>query len=537
MPVIAAQTLAVAALGTSDLTEGQTLTADTSAISDADGLGTLSYQWLRDGTAIAGATASSYTLGDADVGGQMSVQVSYTDGYGTAESLTSAQTGPVLDAGGGEDPAPEPGRTLIGGRGNDTLVGGSGDDVLKGRSGTDVLDGGSGNDSFYFYQDSTWRRRASRTHNGSPGVPGSGATVSISGKRMSYDLFMGGEGVDTLLGTSGSDAVLLDVDGGGPRLSGIEVIDAGGGDDVVDLTSQRYGYGDVTIEGGSGNDTLWSSSGNDTLLGEWGNDNLHGGAGNDYLYGGSGRDVLRGGWGVDLLQGGSNDDELRDYGRSLLDGGSGSDLLVGGAGNSMFVGGGGDDTIRLGGGSDVIAFNRGDGRDVVESAGGSATLSLGAGIRIQDLVFRRSGQDLVLETGNRESITFEDWYRGRHYQAVSTLQLITDGMSGPSALRDDAVEMFDFRELVNAFDSARRHNPGLSKWALTNGLTTFQLDGMSGDDAAMGGDLAYQYGVTGSLAGIAVSAAQAVVGASDFGSTTQQLHALDSLQDGLVKLA
>jgi hypothetical protein len=120
---------------------------------------------------------------------------------------------------------------------------------------------------------------------------------------------------------------------------------------------------------------------------------------------------------------------------------------------------------------------------------------------------------------------------------VSTLQLITDGMSGPSALRDDAVEMFDFRELVNAFDSARRHNPGLSKWALTNGLTTFQLDGMSGDDAAMGGDLAYQYGVTGSLAGIAVSAAQAVVGASDFGSTTQQLHALDSLQDGLVKLA
>jgi hypothetical protein len=191
MPVIAAQTLAVAALGTSDLTEGQTLTADTSGISDADGLGTLSYQWLRDGTAIAGATASTYTLGDADVGGQMSVQVSYTDGYGTAESLTSAQTSAVLDAG-GEDPAPEPGKTMIGGRGNDTLVGGSGDDVLKGRGGTDVLDGGSGNDSFYFYQDSTWRRRASRTHNGSPGVPGSGATVSISGKRMSR-LFRGGE--------------------------------------------------------------------------------------------------------------------------------------------------------------------------------------------------------------------------------------------------------------------------------------------------------------------------------------------------------
>jgi len=521
---------------TGTATEAQTLTADTSGISDADGLGTLSYQWLRDGSAIAGATATTYTLGDADVGSQMSVQVSYTDGHGTPESLISAQTAPVL---GGEDPAPEPGRTLYGGRGNDILQGGNGDDVLKGRGGRDVLIGGGGDDTFKFYRDSSWGRRASRTHNGSPGVPGSGATVSIAGKRLSNDIFMGGDGTDILLGTGGSDAILLDdtvsdAQMDGPRLSGIEVIDAGGGDDVVDLTSQRYAYGDVTVEGGAGNDTLWSSSGNDTLLGEWGNDKLDGGAGDDYLYGGSGRDALRGSWGVDLLQGGSNDDELRDYGRSLLDGGSGDDLLVGGAGNSLFVGGRGDDTIWLGGGSDVIAFNRGDGRDEVESAGGSATLSLGAGIRIQDLAFRRSGQDLVLETGNRESITFEDWYRGR--QAVSTLQLITDGMSGPSALRDEAVEMFDFRGLVEAFDSARRRNPGLSKWALTNGLTTFQLDA-SGDDAAMGGDLAYQYGVTGSLAGIAVSAAQAVVGSSDFGSTTQQLHALDSLQDGLVKLA
>ena len=35
--------------------------------------------------AIGGATASTYTLGDADVGAQISVQVSYIDGGGTAE--------------------------------------------------------------------------------------------------------------------------------------------------------------------------------------------------------------------------------------------------------------------------------------------------------------------------------------------------------------------------------------------------------------------------------------------------------------------
>ena len=78
-------------------TEDQTLTAVTAAIADIDGLGAFSFQWLRGGVAIAGATASTYTLGDADVGGSISVRVSYIDGQGTAESLTSAAVGPVAN--------------------------------------------------------------------------------------------------------------------------------------------------------------------------------------------------------------------------------------------------------------------------------------------------------------------------------------------------------------------------------------------------------------------------------------------------------
>jgi Ca2+-binding RTX toxin-like protein len=440
-------------------------------------------------------------------------------------------------------PDPDPDRDLRGGNGDDTLVGGSGNDILRGRGGKDVLLGGAGNDTLKFYGDSTWGNNTRRTHNGSPGEQGTGASVSIAGMRRSYDIFDGGEGVDTLLGSNGSDAILLDdasnsAQRSGPRLSGIEVIDARDGDDLVDLTSRRVGYGDVTIKGGAGNDTLWSSSGNDALYGDSGNDSMDGGAGNDYLSGGSGRDTLRGGSGIDLLQGGSDDDNLYDWGRALLDGGGGNDTIGDGAGNSMIIGGQGNDNIRLGGGFDVIAFNRGDGRDVVESGnGGSATLSLGTGIRMQDLAFRRSGHDLVLETGDRESITFEDWYRGRGrgYQAVETLQLITAGMSGPSALHNDQVESFDFRGLVGAFDNARSHNPGLSKWALTNGMANFDLGGS--DIEALGGDLAYQYGRTGSLAGIAVGAAQDTVGASDFGSETQRMRAFQVLEEGLVKLA
>ena len=73
---------------------GQTLTADTSAIEDADGLDNVSYsyQWLADDTDIAGATDSTYTLTEADQGKTIKVKVSFTDDAENEESLTSAAT-------------------------------------------------------------------------------------------------------------------------------------------------------------------------------------------------------------------------------------------------------------------------------------------------------------------------------------------------------------------------------------------------------------------------------------------------------------
>ena len=77
---------------------GQTLTADTSGIADADGLSnaSFSYQWIaNDGSAdtdITGATAASYLLAAADQGKTVKVRVSFTDDGGNDESLTSAAT-------------------------------------------------------------------------------------------------------------------------------------------------------------------------------------------------------------------------------------------------------------------------------------------------------------------------------------------------------------------------------------------------------------------------------------------------------------
>ena len=76
---------------------GETLTANTSGIADADGLSSVQYeyQWLADGAEIAGATGLTYTLTDTNEGNAIKVEVTFTDDQGNEESLTSGATDSV----------------------------------------------------------------------------------------------------------------------------------------------------------------------------------------------------------------------------------------------------------------------------------------------------------------------------------------------------------------------------------------------------------------------------------------------------------
>ena len=81
---------------------GETLTVDTSGITDADGLNnaTFSYQWIAtDGGGaeldIEGATGASYTLIDIDAGLKFMVRVTFADDGGNEETLTSEATAVV----------------------------------------------------------------------------------------------------------------------------------------------------------------------------------------------------------------------------------------------------------------------------------------------------------------------------------------------------------------------------------------------------------------------------------------------------------
>ena len=80
-----------------DFVEDGTITVDTSTLADEDGLGQFNYQWFADGLAIANSNTNNYTLTQSEVGKEITVGVSYTDGYGTPESLISNPTDTVTN--------------------------------------------------------------------------------------------------------------------------------------------------------------------------------------------------------------------------------------------------------------------------------------------------------------------------------------------------------------------------------------------------------------------------------------------------------
>lgn len=469
-----------------------------SAFSDADGDAlTLSATLAGGGElpswlAFDAATRTFSGTPPASLAGQsIELQVMASDGHGGAASDVLTLAFQPVDLPPVEEPPPaeEPpqggiGRHIVGTRRDDRLVGTDFDDTIDGRGGSDTMLGGKGDDTYYVD-----RKPDRRGRHGDKVVENPG------------------EGYDTVI-ASVSYALPANVEV--LRLAGKATEGKGNGLDNVIVGNNR----------------------SNRLYGEGGDDLVRGGNGNDRLQGGSGLDVLEGGGGNDRLTDAS--------GASLLNGGAGKDVLEGSCDASFYAGGRGNDKLRLAGDGDVVAFNRGDGRDVVAFDGArDATLSLGGGIRYQDLALRKSGSDLVVEVGSGERIVLDDWYSGRSNQSVKTLQVVAAAMpgfdqGGCDPLRDDKVEMFDFRAIVRAYDAAREADCGLDRWKMMNKLLDTHLAGS--DDAAIGGDLAYQYGLRGGLAGVGLIAAQEVLGAPTFGAAPQALQSQGDLAAGPIKL-
>ncbi|MDO8262337.1 MAG: putative Ig domain-containing protein [Gallionella sp.] len=330
------------------------------------------------------------------------------------------------------------------------------------------------------------------------------------------------------------------------------------------------------IKGTSKEDNLAGTSPRDVMYGLGDDDKLSGGNADDVLVGGSGNDVLEGGAGNDTLIGGvpvgnslagapvpveagrydrhgedsRHDDDHDRPENNLLNGGAGNDILIGANGNDLLIGGIGNDTLNTGpstgsgqAGADIIAFNRGDGQDVVlASMGADNTVSLGGGIKLSDLAFSHVGNDLILETGpstgsgQGEQITFLDWYASLGNHSIANLQIIGNDLSASTSGKPDnkTIRQFDFSKLVASYDQAVAANSTTDHWALTNAMLDKHLEHSSG--GALGGDLAWQYGMNGTLAMVSLNAAQDILDDNSFGSKPQHLHMPSKLKDGVAML-
>ena len=123
--------------------EGEILTANTSKITDADGLGTFSYLWQTSTdkkTWIDAGTDTTLQLSGTSARQSVQLTVSYTDGGGTAESVKSTVSAAIATKA----------LTLLGGDGSDALTGWSGADRINGGGGADILTGGAGADVFIY---------------------------------------------------------------------------------------------------------------------------------------------------------------------------------------------------------------------------------------------------------------------------------------------------------------------------------------------------------------------------------------------------
>ncbi len=138
--------------------------------------------------------------------------------------------------------------------------------------------------------------------------------MALFGKNKLADIIEGSTDANILLMTDDENGDALFVDDiytdspdelglSQSRIAQIQEIRAGFGNDIIDMTSQRFAYTGpgLAIRGGAGNDTIWANKGDNWLFGDAGNDRLVGASGNDVIAGGIGNDRMHGGGGDDVF--------------------------------------------------------------------------------------------------------------------------------------------------------------------------------------------------------------------------------------------
>lgn len=168
-------------------------------------------------------------------------------------------------------------------------------------------------EAFFVTTYDVWSNSYQAQHVGVGAWGGTNETAELDGKNQITDVFAGSDDASILLMTDDDNGDALFIDDiysafpegldAQARIAKIDEIRAGDGNDIVDLTSQRFDYigGGMTVRGGLGDDVIWANNGDNALFGDAGDDRIVGAGGNDVIVGGSGDDSLHGGGGEDIF--------------------------------------------------------------------------------------------------------------------------------------------------------------------------------------------------------------------------------------------
>jgi Ca2+-binding RTX toxin-like protein len=249
LPVNAKPTGTVTIAGTASL--NQTLTAS-NTLADADGLGTIGYQWQVSANGangwsdISNATESTYTLSASEDGKYVRVVASYSDGNGTAESVASDAIGlgVILTGTANAD-------TLTGTAGNEILIGGPGIDSMNGRDASDL----------YIINAASEHPAAEIADLGTTGTDEVRFTATTAG---TLTLYAGDTGIEQVVIGTGMEATAITT-----------------ATTVLNINAAAVANGLALI----------GNAGANSLTGTAFNDRIDGGAGADFMLGGAGNDT------------------------------------------------------------------------------------------------------------------------------------------------------------------------------------------------------------------------------------------------------
>ena len=402
----------------------------------------------------------------------------------------AARSNDTLYGGAGND-------NLQGQAGDDTLSGGTGNDTLDGGAGNDTLDGGTGNDTYLF-----GRGSGKDTISAYETTVGKLDVVQLGAGVLPTDVTVWRAGDDLWLAINGTADSL--------RISNYFYNDATYGYQVEQIKFANGTIWDVAtvkakvLIGTSDNNSLYGYAGADTLSGLAGADTLYGYGGNDTLDGGADDDVLDGGDGNDVLTGGTQRDTLYGAaGNDTLFGQDGDDTVNGDAGDDTLDGGAGNDSLSGGTGNDTYVFNRGSGKDVVNSydttTGKRDVVQMGAGILPADVTLLRSNEDLIISiTGTADSLRVSYFFFNEATSGYQVEELkFTDGTTWDTAAikarvlagspADNAITGYATNDTISGLDGDDIIAGRTGNDIIDGGTGEDQISGESGDDQISGG--------------------------------------------------